>query len=144
MLNNTLTVRSILFILMGEQMKYQIRYDHSHNFFLIETEGDFCQKTFELLKKDLFANPNWQPGTDAIYDYRKTNFYKVSDEDFQRIEDSNEQQKKQLGNGKAALVMGDITNFGMGRLYENKHGNSIDIHFCVFTDFNKAYDWIVG
>ena len=124
-------------------MNFSIKYEEIGAVFLIETEGDFNFDEFRTLNEQLFAEKNWKPGTKCIFDHRKTNFHAISNEDLERVAKYHIKNNDKIGNGKTALVMKDLGNYGIARMYEGNTEYRVDTKFMAFTDINKAKEWIM-
>ncbi|NTW89275.1 MAG: hypothetical protein HGB26_09245 [Desulfobulbaceae bacterium] len=125
-------------------MEFLITIDDTHNFFLIETRGDFDLIDFQKLAAALLKNPSWRVGSNCIFDYRKTNFLAVSKEDLMAVTKMHEKNNSIIGKGKSAFIMKDIGNFGMGNMYKGRTEYYVDTKFEIFTDFDKAKKWMIS
>ena len=126
----------------NENMNYSIEFDAENDFFLIRTEGAFDIAVFCRLADELLSHSAWSPGKDCLFDYRKTDFVDSALEDLKTASNLHKSKNDLVGPGRSALVMTDITNFGMGRMYQGLTEPSVATRFRVFTDFAEAQSWI--
>ena len=125
-------------------MEFEITFNEDDQFFIITTMGEFNIHDFENLAYQLLEDPNWKPGTNCIFDYRKTEFIKVGLKDFVRSKTLHSINDRLIGNGKSALVMKDLSNLGLGRIYGGMTEPFVETEFSFFTEYEKAYEWIKG
>ena len=124
-------------------MKYSIQYDDVENFFCIKTIGEFSIEVFQDLVEELFSHKFWHPGANCLFDYRETDFLKVPIEELQRVSELHIKSNQIVGQGKSAFVMMNSSNYGMGRMYQGMTEFSVQTEFFIFTDFNKAKNWVI-
>lgn len=123
-------------------MTYTITYNSSEKTFEIETQGDFDVAVFKSLAAELLHHQQWQPGSNCIFDYRKTDFMQVDLKEFQAVSNLHQVNNALVGSGKSAFVMKSRSNFGMGRMYESITSPHVDTEFKIFTDIADARAWI--
>jgi len=123
-------------------MNYDIKYNTGDNYFLIQTHGDFDINDFKELAIEMLTHTNWVPGANCLFDYRMTNMLGVARQDFENASAMHRENNSVVGNGKSALVMKDVGNYGMGRMYQNTTEGHVDTQFQIFSDYNHAKEWI--
>lgn len=121
-------------------MEYSIKYDDVGNYFVIETEGDFNLDHFGKLADDLLNHNKWVPGTNCLFDYRKTSLFSMSNSDITKAAQMHINSNSKIGNGKSAFVVMNIGNTGMSRMYEAS--TCVDTTFSHFIDIDKARKWL--
>lgn len=124
-------------------MEFEITFNDDNNFFVIKTSGDFDIYDFEKLAYQLLEDPNWEPGANCIFDYRMTDFTKVGLKAFVRSKTLHSINDQLIGDGKSALVMKDLSNLGLGRIYGGMTEPFVQTKFSVFSDYGKAQEWIM-
>jgi hypothetical protein len=124
-------------------MQYSIIFDDLNNYFFINTTGTFNVDIFSKLAKDLLTHPKWVTGSNCIFDYRNTDFIKTSTNELLSATNMHKRNNDIIGHGKSAFVMKDIANFGIGRMYQSLTEGNVDTSFYIFTDINKAIDWVM-
>lgn len=123
-------------------MEYDITFDRDKNYFYIKTMGDFSINDFFNLADDLLNREDWQTHSDCLFDYRETSFLGVSSRELELATHKHSTENQIVGAGKSALVMRDINNYGMGRMYEGMTSPLVDVKFMVFTDMDEAVAWL--
>lgn len=123
-------------------MDYTIASHPHANAFVITTRGAFDIHDFTRLADELLAHPDWQPGCQCLFDYRGTDFAAVQAVELRWAADLHAERNGRIGQGRAALVMKDLLDFGMGRMYEMSLGDRAAAELQVFRDIAEARRWI--
>lgn len=123
-------------------MDYTIEFNAADRYFLVTTHGEFSMSDFQKLAESLLHHENWATGVSCLFDYRKTNFLKVDRQELIQAASLHQQNDDAIGRGKSALVMADIGNFGMGRMYQGITDGMVQANFGVFLDFDEALSWL--
>lgn len=123
-------------------MHYSINYECEPDFFLVETQGNFNINSFRELAQELLTHEKWRPGAACLFDYRKSDFQDLSAEDLEKAKVMHQQNNEVIGKSRSALVMKNLVNFGIGRMYQGKTEFHVDTEFRIFTVIEDAVQWV--
>ena len=104
------------------------------------------QLTFEEVKSAITGvaeMPGYAKGMSAIWDLRKANIYKFTEDDLYRIVEVIKGGIEDRGTGfKLALVASEDFEFGMSRMWE-AIAQDLPLEIKVFRDMDEARTWVV-
>lgn len=123
-------------------MKYDISSDHNRSIFMITLTGKFDINDLEECYQTFLDHPEWQPGTDILWDTRKCMSDHLTAVDIQLIGKMTNKYKERRGPGLAAWVVDREVDFGLGRMFEMINEGKTVYDFKVFRKFSEAEEWI--
>lgn len=123
-------------------MDYTIASHPQANAFVVTIRSPFDVRCLASLADDLLAHADWQPGRHCLFDYRASDFSAVQAAELRWAADLHAERRERIGRGRFALVMRDLLDFGIGRMYELNVADRVETEIHVFRDFAEARRWI--
>ncbi|MEP6903311.1 MAG: hypothetical protein ABJA66_16405 [Actinomycetota bacterium] len=94
--------------------------------------------------EDIVSRNFWKKGLDVLFDHRKLDFG-FTDVDFMKQASRNhEKNDERIGDGKAAILMKSLADYGRGRQFELLASDNINAKLCIFLDEKAAVDWLAA
>ncbi|MCW8131917.1 MAG: hypothetical protein KIS92_16345 [Planctomycetota bacterium] len=109
---------------------------------IVCTQGHFNLTDYVRMVNDILSRDYWKPGMDAYFDHRKASFEGT---DFMTIMSAGEQMRshdKEIGDGRAAILMKHMGDYGLGRMFQNVTDDKISAKLKIFTDEKEARAWL--
>ena len=125
-------------------MKYEINSDPDRSIFLILLTGKFDICDLEECYQTFLDHPDWQPGTDILWDTRQCFSDHLTAVDIQLVGKMTNKYKEKRGPGLAAWVVDREVDFGLGRMFEMINEGKIIYNFKVFRKYSEAEEWIAS
>ncbi len=103
----------------------------------------FRMADIEPTWKAMLADPQFRPGMNVLWDFRKgTSAIEFSTSDIQNIVSMTAGHIKQRGaQYKLALLATQDLFFGLSKMFA-AYGDEIPIEICVFRSMEEALDWL--
>ena len=108
----------------------------------IKTAGTFSIEDHVRMIEDIVTREFWKPGTDIFFDHRNLQFGKTDIELMRSASANHKKYDKLIGNGRAAILMKSLTDFGRGRQFELLSSDKISAKLRIFLEEEKAVDWL--
>lgn len=125
-------------------MNWTVEYVKSQNLVKVKTAGIFTLGDQIKMIEDVISQKFWKPGLDVLVDHRKVDF-DDTDVDFMRKASQNhEKYEKKIGSGNIALLMKSLTDYARGRQFELLTEKKVASKISVFTDEEKALNWLAS
>ncbi len=80
----------------------------------------------------------------VLFDDRKVEFNETTVELVKKVSEDYSAREKQIGNGKAAILMKSLTDYARGRQFELLTEKRVSSELNVFTDEDKAVNWLTS
>jgi hypothetical protein len=125
-------------------MKWSAEYIPDKHYVCIVAEGDFTVEGQLQMMEDVAARDYWQPGMNILCDFRKLEFNPDSLPVIREVSVNRLKKDAQIGNGKSALLMNSLADYGRGRQYQLLVESKVSAHHRVFTDEKAALDWLLA
>jgi hypothetical protein len=88
----------------------------------------------------VFQDPEYRPGYDFVLD--RSEIWKAATTDYiQNMVGFIDKQVSEMGTGRWAIVVSDVTSFGMGRMAEQLSGTGA---IRTFRKAGDAWNWLAG
>lgn len=110
--------------------------------FVITVSGLFEVAEFPRVLDDLLAHPDWQVGCHCLFDYRAIDFSRLNQTAMRWAADQHAERDARIGNGRGALVVKNLADFGLGRMYEMAIEDRVSAQLRVFCDMAEARRYI--
>jgi hypothetical protein len=123
-------------------MKWRIEYSPKQKFIRINLEGKFSVEGHLEMIKDILSQAFWRPGMNVLFDNRRLDYGSSSFEAMTQASRNQAAHDEDIGDGKAALLMKSVADFGLGRQYEIITDEKISANVHVFLDENQAIRWL--
>lgn len=125
-------------------MNWTIEYIKNRNFVKIITEGDFTISDHVAMIEDIVSQKFWKPGMDAFFDHRKLEFNETNIEFMKKVSENHRRYEKQIGNGKAVILMKSLEDYLRGRQFELLTSHHASAKVNIFMDEDKALKWLAS
>lgn len=123
-------------------MDWKIEHEPSLDFVWVVCEGDFSAEDCGEAKKDFTTRGFWRPGMNVLFDFRATKFNNLNPGELRRAADFHSCLNEEIGNGKMALLMNSVRDFGLARQYELIAEPNVFSQIKVFGDETEAVRWL--
>lgn len=123
-------------------MNWIAEYRKDRSFVTVVTNGDFTLEDHEKMIKDIVSREFWQPGTDVFFDHRKLNFGQTSIDLMKRASANHHENDELIGDGRAAILMKSLVDFGRGRQFELLPADKVSAKMRIFMDADAAINWL--
>lgn len=118
--------------------------DDAGSFVHIRTEGQFSADGHLRMARDILGRPFWSPGRDVLFDHRALSFRGVRFSDIREAADNHRAHDREIGDGRAAIVMKDLADYGVGRMFDGVTADSVHARLRIFLDLEEAIAWLTG
>jgi hypothetical protein len=123
-------------------MKHTLKVSEDGSLFTVTTEGDGDVEGIIAFLKDIISHPKWQPGKHILLDHRALKIHDITVPGIEDVSVYFKSIARVLGNGKIALVMNRVIDFGIARAWENITGYDVAIEIYVFRQLDEAISWL--
>ena len=125
-------------------MDWSAEYIKDKQFVRIVAEGEFNVEDQLQMMKDITSRKFWRAGMNILCDFRKLEFDADSLEAIRQVSANRQKMEAKIGNGKSALLMKSLADFARGRQYQLLTSSKVSARYQVFTDEDKALDWLLA
>jgi len=108
----------------------------------VRTRGTFNLADYGRMIQDITSQPFWKPGLDALFDHRALDFGATGFEIMWSASSKHAANDAAIGRGRAAVLMKNMADYGLGRMFENLAGDTISAQLSIFTDEDQAREWL--
>lgn len=108
----------------------------------VRTHGQFDADEHRAMVADIVARPFWSAGRDVLFDHRALSF---SGSDYMTMAVAVQNHRRfdrEIGNGRAAVLMSGPADFGMGRIFDALATGTVDAELRVFLEEDAARAWL--
>lgn len=123
-------------------MNWVVEHRENRAFVTIKTAGTFSIEDHVRMIEDIVTREFWKPGTDIFFDHRNMQFGKTDIELMRQATANHKKYDKLIGNGRAAILMKSLTDFGRGRQFELLSSDKISAKLRIFLEEEQAVDWL--
>lgn len=113
-------------------------------FIKVVTGGDFNLADHLKMIEDIISRDFWRPGTDVIFDNRNLEFGSTDLSVIKGLFSNHESNDERIGNGKAAMLMKSLADFGRARQLELISEGRVSAQLRVFLDEKEAVKWLTS
>lgn len=107
------------------------------------TRGPFSVETFSKMVEEMVTHESWRPGLSAFIDHRDSDMSTASFLDVAAAADVHRRMNKLVGCSRIASLMRGVTDFGVGRQYQNLIDGDVSSNLRIFADEEKAMNWLL-
>lgn len=125
-------------------MRWTIEEGRDGAWWRVTTSGTFSTDGHVKMVSDIVSQPEWRPGTNILFDHRALDW---GDADFDmmfRAVQTHRAFEEQIGDGKAAILMGSAISFANARQFELLLGDQTAARLHVTRDEAEAIGWLDG
>lgn len=109
----------------------------------VKTSGKFTVEDHARLIEDLISRDFWTPGTNVLFDHRDLEFCHTTMSLMQQAAGNHKNKDDLIGDGKAALLMKSVADFGRGRQFEILASDKVSAKLRVFLGETAALEWML-
>jgi hypothetical protein len=124
-------------------MDWIAEYIKEKQFATVKTIGEFTVEDHARMVEDIVSQDFWEPGLDVLFDHRNLHFGFTTVEIMKRASANHERNDERIGDGKAAILMKSVVDFGRGRQFELVAADRVSAKLKVFMDEQEAVDWLL-
>lgn len=127
-------------IVQAELMRWSV--EDSDDLVIVRTAGRFNVADHRAMVRDIVSRPFWKPSRDAFFDHRALDFDGVGYDVMRGAVENHIAYDAEIGEGRAAVLMGSAADFGRGRIFDGVAKDRIQAHMRIFTDEAAARQWL--
>jgi len=113
-------------------------------FVRVTLEGDFDINDFCGIFGDLFSREYWRTGLHILFDDSMLNLSDTNYEIIRHASDCYSENYSHIGDGKIALLMHSVSDFGRGRQFQILTEMKVPANLQVFMDEAEAVIWLTA
>lgn len=125
-------------------MHWTVELPDDHGMAVVTTRGTFNVADHRRMIEDIVSRPGWRPGTDVLFDHRQLSFGDADLKAMYLAGGNHLAYDDRIGSGRAAILMGSLSDYGRGRQFEMLTDERISARLCIFLDPAEALDWLAG
>lgn len=122
-------------------MEWTVTLDQTDGFVRVVTCGVFAVADHVRMIEDILERPFWHPGMHALFDHRALDFDGATLRTMREASANHLQNDERIGDGRAALVVADLRDFGNARQFELLSVEA-RAELGVFLDMEAAQAWL--
>ena len=123
-------------------MNWTVEIVEKKNYFKIILEGEFNVGDHLHMIEDVISRQIWTAGMNVLLDSRKVDYSKTDAGIMKQAGENMSKFDAQIGEGKAAILMGSLPSFGKGRQFELMTEEKVSANVSVFLDETRALKWL--
>lgn len=116
------------------------KIDKERRFVLSTASGEVTYAEMVAHQRDLSADRDFDPTFAHIADFTYARLAKISSEEVLQFA----QRSIFSPDARRAMILADLTDYGLGRMYEMLRGLEGQTGVRAFRTLEEAMDWIVG
>lgn len=125
-------------------MHWTVEPPGAEDYAIVTTSGTFSVTDHLRMIDDVVSRPWWRPGTHVLFDHRGFNFGDADLRSMYEASSNHLQNDSRIGDGKAAILVRSLSDFGRGRQFEQLTEGRVSATMHVFLDEAEARDWLAG
>ncbi len=110
--------------------------------FRVTTSGAFTVADHARMVEEIVARDDWRPGSAVLFDHRQLELEDASYGMMVGAGDTHRRHGEQIGDGKAAILVGSVAAFGTGRQFELLVEGTTTARIRIFLDEAEALAWL--
>ncbi len=123
-------------------MNWTMKLIEQTNTVRITSDGVFDADDDLELVKEIISQDYWKPGMNMLLDHRQVEFNGTDIDLLRRVSNHHKKYEAQIGAGKMALLMKNLTDFARGRQFELLTEHGMEAKISVFLDEDKTLEWL--
>jgi len=128
---------------LNEKVHYEIKFDENKSFVTIRTSGDLSFNSYQLILRELLADPKWIAGTNTIVDHRASSIETLALDDLKKISYLVKQLKDNLGHGgRCAIVVSNDAEFTKIAMWKIMTETVVGFKIEYFDSIETAEEWL--
>jgi hypothetical protein len=123
-------------------MQWTVDLSGARGYAVVTTSGAFDVDGHLRMIEDIVSRPEWIPGTDVLFDHRGLSFDDADLRAMYQASANHQLNDARIGNGKAAVLMRSLSDYGRGRQFEQLTADRTSATSRIFLDEAEALDWL--
>ena len=123
-------------------MQWTVERGVEGDYLVVTTSGTFDVTDHLRMIEEILTRPSWVPGTPVLFDHRQLDFGDAGFRAMQEASANHLQNDARIGDGKAAILMSSLVDYGRGRQFELLTDGRVSAHLAIFLDESAARAWI--
>ena len=123
-------------------MRWTIEEGRDGGWWRVTTSGTFSSDGHVRMVNDIVSQPEWRPGTDILFDHRALDWGESGFATMFRAVQTHRAFEEQIGDGRAAILMGSELSFANARQFELLLGSQTAARLHVTRDEADAIAWL--
>jgi hypothetical protein len=123
-------------------MKWTIEFLEAEHYIRVNTEGRFNIKDQLRKIEEILSQEYWRPGLNILFDSTKVDFSDSSYEVIWELANYFVKNDELIGNGKVAILVKLVSDFGKGRQFEMLTDEKIEASVGIFLNEKQALRWL--
>ena len=124
-------------------MEWTIEQGKGTDYFAVATRGAFDVDDHRRMVKDIISRDFWRPGMSVLFDHRALDFGDTGYAEMRKAADNHLSNDICIGEGKAAILMKSLADYGRGRQFELLTEGQVSARMQVFLDEAQAVRWLL-
>jgi hypothetical protein len=125
-------------------MHWTVDLSRAKGYAIVTTAGAFDVGDHLRMIEDIVGRPGWSPGTDVLFDHRGLSFDDADLRAMYQASANHQVNDARIGNGKAAILMRSLSDYGRGRQFELLTADRTSATSRIFLDEAEALEWLSG
>lgn len=126
----------------GFTVEWTVTPSPDGRYVIVVTSGRFDPAGHRRMTEDILSREFWRPGMDALFDHRLLDFGGADFPAMVEARDTHKLNDERIGDGKAAIVVKSLADFGVGRMFQSLAENQVRADLQLFQNYDDAVDWI--
>lgn len=110
---------------------------------VVTTRGTFRVDDHARMVEDIVSRDFWHPGRSVLFDHRQLEFGDTGYPAMQRAAENHLSHDLCIGEGKAAILMRTLADYGRGRQFELLTDGQVGAQLQVFREEAEALRWLL-
>lgn len=123
-------------------MNWTVDLSRNRGYAIVTTSGSFTVEGHLRMIEDIVTRPGWSPGTNVLFDHRGLSFDDADLRAMYQASTNHQLNDAQIGNGKAAILMRSLSDYGRGRQFEQLTADRTSATSRIFLDEAEALEWL--
>jgi hypothetical protein len=123
-------------------MRWTVESESDGELIIVRTSGRFDVESHRLMIEDIVSREFWRPGRHVLFDHRALDWGGTGIDDMRAAQANHAAYDDRIGEGRAAILMGDVASFGIGRQFEQLSEDAVSARLHVFSDEDQARFWL--
>lgn len=124
-------------------MEWTVDDGPGREYAMVLTRGVFSTDDHRRMVEDIVSRDSWQPGRDVLFDHRLLEFGDSGFAAMQRAAENHLAHDICIGDGKAAVLMKSLADYGRGRQFELLTDGRVGAQLQIFRDEAEALRWLL-
>jgi hypothetical protein len=125
-------------------MEWTVEHRTAQDYVVVTTHGSFSADDHLRMTQDIVERDWWRPGLAVLFDHRELDFGASGLATMRRAGDNHTANDARIGDGKAAVLMKTVADYGRGRQFELLTEGQVGARMRIFLDEEEALAWLLA